>query len=239
MNHLQGKVAVITGASSGIGAAIARELGAAGTKLVLVGRRADRLDALAAGLPAAVALAGDIAEPAMPARLLALAQSSWGGCDIVINNAGTLVTGEIDTLDLDAMAEMLRINVEAAFRLAYLAVRQFKVQGHGHLVNMSSVLGTKIRLTAGAYSGTKHALEALSEALRQELGGTRIKVTCIEPGLVMTELHRDMPVHPKDQFAIRQALDAADIARSVRFVLEQPDHVLVARLMILAADQSI
>lgn len=227
----------ITGASSGIGAAVARDLAAAGVKLVLNGRRQGHLEAVAVGLPHAAICAGDIAEPTMPERLLELARTRWGGCDIVVNNAGELAAGTIEALDLDAMARMVEVNVAAAFRLAYAAVRAFKAQGHGHLVNTSSILGVKVRVPAGAYAGTKHAIEALSEALRLELAGTRIKVTSIQPGLVMTELHRNFAVHPREQLGIREALEPEDVARSVRFALEQPDHVLIAKLMVLAADQ--
>ncbi len=162
MPALAGKVAIITGASSGIGAAVARNLAEAGARLVLSARRRERLEALAGELPEAATLAGDIADPAMGPRLFALAQERWGGCDIVVNNAGELVVGTIEAIDLEAMAHMLEVNVTAAFRMAYLAARQFRAQGHGHLVNTSSVLGSKVRLTAGAYSGSKHALEALS-----------------------------------------------------------------------------
>ncbi|HVA62923.1 MAG TPA: SDR family oxidoreductase [Terriglobales bacterium] len=239
MPALSGKVAIITGASSGIGAAVARNLAEAGVRLVLSARRRERLEALAGALPEVATLAGDIADPGLGPRLFALAQERWGGCDIVVNNAGELVVGTIEDLDLEAMAHMLEVNVTATFRMAYLAARRFKAQGSGHLVNTSSVLGSKVRLTAGAYSGSKHAIEALSEALRLELAGTRIKVTAIEPGLVMTELHEGLPVHPREQFGIRQALAPDDVARAVRFALEQPDHVLIAKLMVLAADQAL
>ncbi|MGH3182383.1 MAG: SDR family oxidoreductase [Streptosporangiaceae bacterium] len=229
---------MVTGAGSGIGAAIARELGAAGVKLVLSGRRREKLEAVAAELPQAAILAGDVSNPKMPERLLELARGQWGGCEIVVNNAGELVAGTIEEMDLEAMARMVEVNVAAAFRVAYTAARAFKAQGHGHLVNISSILGVKVRVPAGAYAGTKHAIEALSEALRLELAGTRIRVTAIEPGLVMTELHRNFKVHPREQMGIRQALEPEDVARAVRFALEQPEHVLVARVMVVAADQT-
>jgi NADP-dependent 3-hydroxy acid dehydrogenase YdfG len=231
MASLAGRTAIITGASSGIGAATAVALSHAGVRLVLTGRRAQP----AIEIPGAVYVAGDMTTPSFAESLFAQTPE----CDIVVNNAGVLVAGEVDDIDLDAVAHMVRVNVESAYRMAYLAARHFKENRRGHLINLSSVLGSKVRLTAGAYSGTKHAIEALSEALRQELAGTRVKVTCIEPGLVMTELHRDFDVHPRDQFEIRQALEPDDVARAIVFALEQPDHVNVARLMLLAADQAI
>jgi NADP-dependent 3-hydroxy acid dehydrogenase YdfG len=101
------------------------------------------------------------------------------------------------------------------------------------------VLGTKIRPTAGAYAGTKYAIEALSESLRMEVAGSAVKVSCNEPGLVMTELHRDLPVHPKDSLGVTQPLVPEDIARMVVFVAAQPAHVAVPRLMVLPQGQAI
>lgn len=108
-----------------------------------------------------------------------------------------------------------------------------------HLINMSSVLGTKIRPTSGAYAGTKYAIEALSEALRMEVAGTPLAVTCIEPGLVMTQLHRDWPVHPSESMNISQPLQPEDIARCISFVLMQPAHVRIPRLMILPSEHQV
>ncbi|MGH9415254.1 MAG: SDR family oxidoreductase, partial [Terriglobales bacterium] len=218
--ELKGKVAVITGASSGIGAAVARELAGAGIKLVLTARREDKLKALAAKMKQAAILAGDITDPALTPKLFKLAQSQFGGCDIVVNNAGELTAAPIELADLKAIDHMVAVNVAAAFRVAYAAVKLFKQQERGHLVNISSVLATRVRLMAGAYSGTKHALAALGEALRMELSGTRVRVSAIEPGLVMTELHDRQPVHPRDEFGVQQALEPADVARCVRFALE-------------------
>jgi NADP-dependent 3-hydroxy acid dehydrogenase YdfG len=231
--ELRGKVAIVTGASSGIGSAVARDLDQAGTKLVLTARREERLRELASELKQAVYLAGDIAEAALPAELIQLAVSRFQSCDVVINNAGVILVGAVDDIDIEKVAQMVRINVEATFRMAYLAVRHFKSNGSGHLVNVSSILGTKTRPTAGAYAGTKFAVEALSEALRLELAGTGIQVSCIEPGLVKTELHRDWQVHPTEALGIKEPLVPDDIARGIRFVLEQPRHVRVAKLMIL------
>ncbi|MGH9418216.1 MAG: SDR family oxidoreductase [Terriglobales bacterium] len=234
---LKDKVAVITGASSGIGAAVARELAGAGVKLLLTARREDKLTALAGELKNVSVLAGDITDPALTPKLLDQARKQFGSCDIVVNNAGELTAAPIELADLKAIDHMVEVNVSAAFRVAYAAAKLFKEQGHGHLVNISSVLATRVRLMAGAYSGTKHALAALGEALRMELSGTGIRVSAIEPGLVMTELHDRQPLHPRDELGVRQALEPADVARCVRFALEQPSHVLVARLMVLASDQ--
>ena len=134
---------------------------------------------------------------------------------------------------------MLRLNVESTFRLTYKILKRFKKQGFGHVVNISSVLGTKVRPTAGGYAATKFAMEALSEALRMELTGTNIKISCIEPGLVMTELHNDWKVHPKESMDIHDPLTVDNIVDTVKFIINQPDHVRIPRLMILPKDHNI
>jgi NADP-dependent 3-hydroxy acid dehydrogenase YdfG len=123
--------------------------------------------------------------------------------------------------------------------LTYKFLKLFKKQGFGHIINISSVLGTKVRPTAGAYAASKFAMEALSEALRMELTGTNIKISCIEPGLVMTELHNDWDIHPKDSMGIHEPLTVDDIVRTVKFIMEQPEHVRIPKLMILPKDHNI
>ncbi len=236
---LAGKVAVVSGATSGIGRATAEALAGAGVKLVLGGRREDKLAAVAETLPESVAVTGDMTDAAVPGRLVERALEAYGRLDLCINNAGTIAVGTIEEIDLEAVCRMARINVEAAYRMAYTVLRHFRGAGSGHLINISSVLGTKVRPTAGAYAGTKYAIEALSEALRMEVAGSAVKVSCVEPGLVMTELHRDLPVHPKDSLGVTRPLAPEDVARMVLFVAEQPDHVAVPRLMVLPQDQAL
>jgi NADP-dependent 3-hydroxy acid dehydrogenase YdfG len=235
---LDEKVAVITGASSGIGLAVARELRSMGMRLVLTARREELLSEVGKELQAAT-VAGDITTPSMPQNLLDTALRSFGRCDIVLNNAGIIETGPVETIDIEKMCAMVRINVEAAFRVAYTFVRHFLAQGHGHLLNTSSVLGTKVRPMAGAYCGTKHAIEALSESLRMELAGTAVAVTCIEPGLAMTDLHRDLPEHPSKKMGMHKPLRPEDVAGCVRFALTQPEHLRIPRIMVLPGEHEI
>ena len=236
---LEGRAAVITGATSGIGFRVACALSRRGVKLVLGGRRAEVLEQHCEVLPDALYLAGDIAEPAMPGRLIELAVERHGRLDIVINNAGQNHNGPIESVDVEQICRMARVNVEAAFRMAYLAVKHFREVGRGHLVNTSSVLGFKVRPYAGAYAGTKYAVEALSEALRLELAGTPIKVTCVEPGLVITDLHRDHADRPEVAQEVAEPLMPEEVAEMIVYALEQPDHIATPRLMILPQSQSI
>lgn len=239
MTPLKDQVAVITGASSGIGAAAARELAAAGMKVVITARRADRLEALAKDLAYMAALPGDVLDATLPQALVDLAIERFGRCDVVLNNAGFMLAGQIETIDIDEVCRMVRVNVEAAYRMAYTALRHFKKAGSGHLVNTSSVLGTKTRPGAGAYAGTKYAIEALSEDLRMEVAGSGVRISCVEPGIVLTELHDNFEVHPRVSMGIEKPLVPEDIARCIRFVLEQPAHVNIPRLMVLPSEQKI
>jgi NADP-dependent 3-hydroxy acid dehydrogenase YdfG len=234
---LTGQVAIITGASSGIGAAVARELDAAGMKLVLNARRTERLEALAADLTHAEVVAADIRDDNLPQNLIDAAVEHFGAVDVVFNNAGIMDTATIDDSDIDRLCANLRVNLEAATRLAYVALSYLKPRGRGDLINTSSILGTKVRPTAGVYAASKHGIEALTEALRMEVAGTGVRVACIEPGLVATELQDHFEVHPRDALGIKEPLQPADIARCVRFMLEQPRHVTIPRLMVLPAEQ--
>jgi len=237
MNVLDGQVAVVTGASSGIGRGVAHELDTVGMRLVVTGRRADRLEALAGELDSVVVVVGDVTDQDMPRRLIEAALGSFGRCDVVFNNAGIMDVGPIESVDVDRLCHNVRVNFEAAVRMAYAALRHFKAQGSGYLINTSSILGTKVRPTAGVYAGTKFAIEALTEALRMEVAGTGIRVGCIEPGLVTTELQDRFEVHPRDMLGIERPLEPADIARVVRFMLEQPPHVVIPRVMVLPSEQ--
>jgi NADP-dependent 3-hydroxy acid dehydrogenase YdfG len=237
---LSNQAAIITGASSGIGAGVAEELSRAGMKLVLTGRRAARLEKLAAQLGgdcACAVLPGDLTDPALPMRLVNMSLERFGRCDVVFNGAGVMHGASIEDADIDEMCDMVRINVEAATRMAYTAAKHFKQVGEGTLINVSSILGTKVRPNAGVYAGTKYAIEALSEALRMELAKTKIRVSVIEPGLVATELQDHFKVHPRDALGITEPLVPGDVARCVRFILEQPPHVRIPVLMILPGEQ--
>jgi len=236
--ELKGKVAVITGASSGIGMGVAQALADAGMRLVLTARREAILRQLAEQLTTDTAIvAGDIAEASLPQTLIDTAIKEFGSCDVVLNNAGIMIVGPAQEIDLDAVCQMVRVNVEAAFRLAIIAMRHLIQQGSGYLINTSSILGTKVRATTGAYAGTKYAIEALTEDLRMQAAGTGVRVCALEPGLVETHLQDHFPVHPKDLLGIKALVQPIDIGRTVRFVLEQPEHMAIPRILVMPTDQ--
>jgi len=235
---LEGKVAVITGASSGIGKGVAQALADAGMRLVLTARREELLNELAEQLQTDTAvIAGDIADASLAQTLIDTSVKQFGSCDVVFNNAGVMIVGKAQEIDLDAVCRMVRVNVEAAFRLAITAMRHLIQQGSGYLINTSSILGAKVRATTGAYAGTKYAIEALTEDLRMQAAGTGVRVCALEPGLVDTHLQDHFPVHPKELLGIKALVQPIDIGRTIRFILEQPEHVAIPRILVMPADQ--
>jgi NADP-dependent 3-hydroxy acid dehydrogenase YdfG len=224
------RVAVITGATGGIGAAIAHSLSRAGYSLVLNAPSSEKLNALASELGGAcVAVAGNLRAESLPETLLAAALNNYGRCDVCFNNGGLLEAGTVETMDIERICNMVRVNVEAAFRTAYTFLQHFVQQGHGHLVNTSSVLGKKVRPTVGAYAATKYAIEALSEALRMELGKSDVRISCIEPGLVRTGLPDRWEVPPAELVGIEDPQEPEEIARMVLYLLEPPKDARIPR----------
>lgn len=236
---LHDQVAVVTGASSGIGEAIARELAAAGVRLVLTGRRADRLQALQALLPtdSAVVVAA-IDDPATAQALLDAALQRFGRADILVNNAGVVVTGTVDTMDLDALALMTRVNFDAVVRASYVFARHFKRQGQGAIINVSSVGAYVSHSTMGAYSALKLALEGVTTALRVELKSSGVRVGSIAPGSTDTEIFDQLRARAEAAgVTMPTPLAPADVAAAVRFMLERPAHANVARLLLVSSDE--
>jgi NADP-dependent 3-hydroxy acid dehydrogenase YdfG len=226
------KVALVTGASSGIGMSVASALGHAGYLVMAHGRRAERLQELAAAIDGCAWIAGDLVQDGACEALFETALKQFGLVDCVVNCAGKNHVGTIGEVDVDALCEMVRINTEAAFRLTYLALKYFKQRETGDLIHITSVMGYKVRETGGGYSGTKHAVEALCEALRMELARTDIRVSCVAPGLVRTELHRDLAVHPSITRNV-DPLSPCDVADAVLWLLQTPRQIHIPQLVML------
>lgn len=236
---LNNKVAIITGASSGIGKAIALELDKAGMKLILTARSKDKLKDLAAQCKNAKVYAVSITESDAPQKLLDFALDTFGQLDVLINNAGMMSVGGIDEIDIEKICLMVRLNVESVYRMAYTVLRHFKKNGSGFVINTSSVSGLKTAPEYGAYSGTKHAVEAFTDSLRMELAGTGVNVAAIAPGTVDTGLYDDWGKDSESQVKSGGVLQPEDIARCTRFILEQPEGVLIPRLFVAPRDQPV
>jgi len=234
----EGKVAVITGATGGIGAAIARSLSRSGYSLVLTAPSMEMLTGLASELegPCTV-VAANLAEECIPQMLLKAALDRFGRCDVCFNNGGLLEAGTIESVEIDRICNMVRVNVEGAFRLAYVFLKHFVQQGFGHLVNTSSVLGKRVRPTVGAYAATKYAIEALTEALRMELSRTDVQITGIEPGAVRTGVHDRWELVPAEELGIVDPADPEEIVRMVMYVLDRPEHLHIPEAMMLPQEQ--
>ena len=238
---LNGKVAVITGASSGIGEAIAHELSQAGCNLIVTARRTERLHALCANLPGpAVPLSADIDHPDVAQSLLALAIQTYGRSDILINNAGILVSGSLETIDLDGLSQMTRINHDAVVRNSYVFARAFKQQGSGAIINVTSVGAYLSHSSMSVYAGLKQAVEMFTTALRVELKGSGVRVGSIAPGTTETEIFDRLRASGQLVRADQTpALQPADVASAVRFMLEQPEHVNMARMLLVSSSESV
>src|SRR5690606_12607297 len=142
----------------------------------------------------------------------------------------------IEEVDVDEMCQMVRINLESSVRLTYTVLRHFRQAGTGDLIHLSSILGTKTRPNAGVYAATKYGIEALGDSRGMELAGTDIRISAIEPGVVLTELHHKIPVHPTKAMGITKPLQPEDIAACIRFILERPRHIRIPVLMALPGE---
>ncbi|MBA4502249.1 SDR family oxidoreductase [Marinobacterium marinum] len=243
----KGKRAWVTGASSGIGQAVARTLAAEGAEVVLSARRAERLEALADELKAAgaqihvepVDVADRAAMAAVGERLTAL-----GGIDILINNAGTMPISPIINGRVDEWDQMIDVNIKGVLYAIHAVYSGMAERKRGHIVNISSIAARTTYPSAGVYAGTKHAVRAISETLRKEAIRFGVRVTDIQPGSVDTELP-DSIGHDKIRGIVKSnmygdeanMLKPEDIANAIVYALEQPVHVDVGELLIWPARQ--
>jgi NADP-dependent 3-hydroxy acid dehydrogenase YdfG len=239
MSGIEGKVVAITGASSGIGEATALLVAERGAKVVLGARRTDRLQALAIRITEAggeVAYARtDVKQRKDLSNLVSLACERFGKLDVLVNNAGIAPISFLDELRVEDWDEMIDVNVKGVLYGIAAALPLFRKQGSGHFVNIASTAGHRVVPTMSIYAGTKFALRAISEGLRQE-AGDKLRVTIISPGYVQTDI-ADSVTHPEMKARIIESINKAAIApnaiaRAIAFAIEQPADVDVNEIVI-------
>ncbi|MDQ0468529.1 SDR family oxidoreductase [Labrys wisconsinensis] len=231
------KVVLITGASSGIGEGIARELAATGAKLMLGARRIGRLEALAAELAGAggtaLAQALDVTDRGSVAAFADAARAAWGRVDVIVNNAGVMPLSLMASMKVEEWDRMVDVNIKGVLHGIAAVLPEMAARGSGHVINIASIAALGVVPTAAVYCATKHAVRAISEGLRQE--HRDIRVTCIHPGVVRSEL-ADTITDPAAAEAMKTyraiALQPDAIARAVRFAIEQPDDVDVNEIVV-------
>ncbi len=248
MAELDGKVAVVTGASSGIGEATAEALAAEGASVVVAARREERLADLSKRIEGnggrVLAAACDVADEGQAHGLIQKAEEEFGRVDILVNNAGVMLLSTVGKGLSEEWRQMFDVNVLGLLYTTDAAIETMKRQGSGHLVNISSVAGRKVtRDSSGVYAGSKFAVGAISEGLRQELLEDNIRVTIVEPGAVETELAD----HITDEDARQslggllnlEILQAEDIANAIVYAVTQPERVSVNEILIRPTQQPV
>ena len=242
---LDGKVAVVTGASSGIGEATVRSLAAEGAAVVAGARRKERLEGLVEEVTRdggkAIAVACDVTDEEQAHALVERAIGEFGRIDILVNNAGVMLLSKVEKGLSEEWRRMFDVNVLGLLYATDAAIEAMKKQGSGHIVNVSSVAGRKTRPTGGVYSGTKFAVNAISEALRQELLEDGIRITMVEPGAVATELTEhitDDEVREELKQRNIEPLQSEDIANAITYAVVQPQRVSVNEILIRPTQQT-
>ncbi|RKT52379.1 SDR family NAD(P)-dependent oxidoreductase [Saccharothrix australiensis] len=244
--HLEGKVALVTGASSGIGEATAVALGRAGATVVVAARRVERLAALERRLAAdgvkAAALALDVTDEAACRAAVEHVVGSFGGLDVLVNNAGVMLLGNVEGADTTDWTRMVSTNLLGVMFLTHAALPHLLAR-RGAVVQVSSTAARVVRAGSGVYNATKAGLNAFSESLRQEVTERGVRVVVVEPGVVDTEL----PEHITDpearasrerRIAHLRQLKPSDVAEAVLYAVGQPEHVAVNEITVRPTDQT-
>jgi NADP-dependent 3-hydroxy acid dehydrogenase YdfG len=248
---LKGTVALVTGASSGIGEATALTLARAGADVAIVARRQDRLDALAARLrdegARALVIGADLSSQEQAQAAVERTASELGRLDTLVNNAGVMLLGPTVDAPLEEWQRMIKINVEGLLYCAHAALphllqaAQDSPRQIADMVNISSVAGRVARTGSGVYNLTKHGVGAFSEALRQEVTGRHVRVSLVEPGAVATELssHNRPEIQEviANRFGDLEILQAQDIADAIAYIVTRPWHMSINEILIRPTEQ--
>jgi len=231
------KVVLITGASSGIGAGIARELASTGARLMLGARRVGHLEALAAELNAAGGTARvcslDVTDRKSVEAFADAARAAWGRVDVIVNNAGLMPLSAMAAMKVEEWERMVDVNIKGVLYGIAAVLPEMTARGSGHVINIASIGALQVFPAAAVYCATKYAVRAISDGLRME--NDRIRVTCIHPGVVESELASTItdPAAAEAMKAFRAiALKPDAIGRAVRYALEQPADVDVNEIVV-------
>jgi 3-hydroxy acid dehydrogenase/malonic semialdehyde reductase len=235
--------ALVTGASSGIGAAVARELARAGWRMICAARRADRLAELVAELGSqTVAVQLDVTDKISVKTLLERLPGGWRNIDVLVNSAGHDVGGRrrFDEGSMDEWSATIETNTIGTMRVTHLIVPGMIEQGRGHIVNIGSIFGLEAHAGSVAYATSKFAVNGFSKVILDDYRGKGVRVTQILPGVTQTEFsdtrwHGDKAKVDEFYGRFPVVLEAEDVARSVRFAIEQPPHVTISDLVIVPA----
>jgi len=243
---IKDKVAIVTGASSGIGYATALALSKAGAKVAIGARRTEKLSELENEITKnggqVFSQKLDVTKKSDCDSFVNLVTEKWGGVDILVNNAGLMPLSFIKNLKVDEWDQMIDVNIKGVLYCTAAIIPHMLEKKSGHIVNISSVAGRIIFPSGSVYCATKHAVTALSEGLRQEFSTRKnIRVTCIEPGVVSTELTNTITDESLKDFVENakkmQSLSAQDIANAIIYAVEAPDHVNVNEVLIRPTTQ--
>ena len=246
--RLDGTVALVTGASSGIGEATARALAAEGAAVAVVARRKDRLDALAAELgDRALAIEADVTDQDQAVGAVQRTVDELGRLDVVVNNAGVMLLGPVVEAPTEEWDRMVALNVNGLLYVAHAALPHLIAAAEGEprrvadLVNISSVAGRRAGKGAGVYQLTKFGVGAFSESLRQEVTKRHVRVSLVEPGAVSTELasHNREEIRERlvQQFGSMERLEAHDIAAAILYVVTRDRRVAINEILIRPTEQ--